>query len=42
MFYGNARAPLTHVKLMNGSIFVLGHNGKDGIVTELSPYEMFK
>jgi hypothetical protein len=29
-------------KLRNGNIFVLGHNGKDGIVTELSTAEMFK
>jgi len=29
-------------KLRNGSIFVLGHIGKEGIVTELSISEMFK
>lgn len=29
-------------KLRNGSIFVFGHKGKQGIITELSPAEMFK
>jgi len=29
-------------KLRNGTIYILGYNGKDGIITELSPAEMFK
>jgi hypothetical protein len=37
-FYGN---PVEHKKLRNGSIFILGHDEKDAIITELPLKELF-